>query len=403
MPPSLMSIDAALEAILARLGCCSQVIVRPVAEAVGCVMAADIVAALDVPDYDNSAMDGYAINCADLANGSSLVVSQTIAAGHPGDALQAGTAARIFTGAPIPAGADAVVMQENTLREGDKIIVLAPPVAGENIRLRGHDIARGNTVLQAGHRLRPQDLGLLSSLGLDAVRVSSPLRVALINTGDEVVAPGTDLKPGQLYDSNSYTLQGLLERMGHTVLRFGIVGDELEATVDILRRAAAEADCLITTGGVSVGDEDHVRAAVAGLGEISVWKLAIKPGKPFSFGFVGNKPFFGLPGNPVAVFVTFTQLVRACLLKMQGATELSPARLRLPAGFDEARAGSRQEYLRVRVAERGAELVLEPFGSQGSSIMTSLSWADGLAVVPVATPVRQGDLLDYYPFEGLVS
>jgi molybdopterin molybdotransferase len=402
MSSPLIPIEQALAAILQQLGCIASAHERTVPECSGCVVADDVVSAGNVPDYDNSAMDGYAVNTSTLLLNEPLPVAQTIAAGHPGESLASGSAARIFTGAPVPEGSDAVVMQENTRRDGDRIAVTQLPEPGENIRRKGHDIAAGSLVLQAGHRLRAQDLGLLSSLGLTTLAVRAPLKVALINTGDEVVAPGTPLEHGQLYDSNSYTLEGLLKGLGHTVVRYGIVEDSLETTVQVLQIAAEACDCLITTGGVSVGDEDHVRKAVEQLGEISLWKLAIKPGKPFAFGFVGSKPFFGLPGNPVAVFVTFTQLVRACLLKLQGASKLQPAMFYLPAGFDEPRTGSRQEYIRVRVIDEGGKQVLEPFGNQGSSIMTSLTWADGLAVVPVNTPVKKGDMLVYFPFEGLL-
>jgi molybdopterin molybdotransferase len=373
------------------------------ADSLGRVLARDVIATLAVPAFDNSAMDGYAVHYADCqVEDSTLQVAQTIAAGHPGTALQRGTAARIFTGAPLPEGCDAVVMQENTRRDGAQVHVLQAPRRGENIRLAGHDIAGGSKVLASGHRLAPQDLGLLGSLGAASVDVFRPLTVALINTGDEVIPQGQPLQPGQLYDSNSHTLAGLLRQLGMNVIRLGIVGDDRQATVEALREAAGKADCVITTGGVSVGDADHVKQAVEVLGSLSLWKLAIKPGKPFSFGHIGAVPFFGLPGNPVAVFITFVILVQPFLLKLQGAAQHLRQPLKARADFTITEAGTRQEYLRVRLlhSEDGFP-VAQLFADQSSSVLTSLSWADGLAVVPVGTVVKAGDWLDYLPFRGV--
>jgi molybdopterin molybdotransferase len=375
----------------------------PVAAALGRVLAEPVHAALDVPAYDNSAMDGYALNTRDVTGaGVVLPVSQKIAAGHPGTELAPGTAARIFTGAPIPPGANAVVMQENTEARDGGVEIVQVPRAGENIRLRGHDIARGNIVLEAGQRLRAQDLGLLASLGVEHIAVRRALTAAIVNTGDEVVAPGAELNAGQLYDSNSYTLAGLLQGLGFTVRKLGIVADTPAATDAALQQAAGEADIIITTGGVSVGAEDHVRGAVERLGQLSLWKLAIKPGKPFAFGEVAGKPFFGLPGNPVAVFVTFVLLVRPYILRMQGAAAMQAPALRVKAGFAVEEPGTREEYLRVRVVNEGSELVARLYPDQGSSVLTSLSWADGLAILPVRTTLRPGDYIDYLPFSGLL-
>lgn len=367
------------------------------------VLAEPLIAAVDVPAYDNSAMDGYALNTPDAhAPGAVLPVSQTIAAGHPGRPLAPGTAARIFTGAPIPPGANAVVMQEYTEARAGAVAITQLPRPGENIRVRGHDIARGSTVLAGGRRLRPQDLGLIASLGYEQVTVRRPLTVALLNTGDEVVAPGAALAPGQLYDSNSFTLDALLQGLGMRVRKLGIVADTPAATEAALQQAAREADVVISTGGVSVGAEDHVRAAVEKLGKLSLWKLAIKPGKPFSFGQVAGKPFFGLPGNPVAVFVTFVLLVRPYLLRMQGAAGAEPAAFAVKAGFAVKEAGTRQEYLRVRLVNKQGELVAQMYPDQGSSILTSLSWADGFAVIPLGTTVEPGAKIDYLPFAELL-
>ncbi|NBS26253.1 MAG: molybdopterin molybdenumtransferase MoeA [Gammaproteobacteria bacterium] len=372
-------------------------------DAVGCMLTEEKHALINVPEFDNSAMDGYAVNSADIsAAGCTLSVSQTIAAGHPGTPLERGTAAKIFTGAAIPNGADAVVIKENTRAENDEVEIMQMPAAGENIRVTGCDVQKGSVVLSKGRRIGPQDLGLLASLGISELSVKKPLTVAILNTGDEVIALGTPLKPGQIYDSNSYTLEALLKTLGMNVIKMGIVQDTLEQTEQALQQAAEQADCIISTGGVSVGDEDHVRAAVEKLGQLALWKLAIKPGKPFSYGRVNAKPFFGLPGNPVAVFVTFLLLVRPYLLKVQGAEPLEPATLQVPSGFDISKAGTRQEYIRVRLVNNHGAQELQAFNNQGSSIMTSISWADGLAEIPIGKTVSKGQLLKYFPFRSIL-
>lgn len=404
MSSALIPIDKALDFLMSVAEENPDVITVALPQALGCVLADSQHAAFDVPDFDNSAMDGYAINTADIPeSGVTLDVSQTIAAGHVGSPLKSGTAARIFTGGKIPQGADAVVIQENTRAENGQVTILGIPAKGENIRLQGHDIEKGSEVLTRGHQLRAQDLGMLASLGIASVSVKRPLRVAIINTGDEVIAPGQPLGPGQIYDSNSFTLEGLLTGMGMQVIKKGIVEDSLASTEAALKSAASDADCIISTGGVSVGDEDHVRQAVENLGELGLWKLAIKPGKPFSYGRVAGVPFFGLPGNPVAVFVTFSMLVRPYLLKIQGCRTLAPPSLQIKSGFSLASANSRLEFVRVRLQTNAkGEQVLEAFGNQGSSIMTSLSWADGLAEIPLGETVALDQYLKFIPFNGLL-
>jgi len=404
MPSDLIPIEKALDFLLAEVKENTDVVELPLSEANGCILAGDKQALINVPEFDNSAMDGYAVNTADLPEpGCLLPVSQTIAAGHPGDSLIKGTAARIFTGAPIPEGCNAVVIQENTQTVGDSVAIMQLPDVGENIRGKGCDVEKGGVVLSQGHRLRPQDLGLLASLGVASVSVKKPITVAILNTGDEVIAPGTPLLEGQIYDSNSFTLEALLKSLGMNVIKLGIVNDTFEETENSLREASTKADCIITTGGVSVGDEDHIRYVVEKMGQLALWKLAIKPGKPFSYGKINGKPLFGLPGNPVAVFVTFVLLVRPYLLKMQGASDLFAAAMALPAGFDIQSPGSRQEYIRVRLNKSvEGSTVLEAFGNQGSSIMTSLSWADGLAEIPRGETVKKGQLLKFFPFRGIL-
>jgi len=405
MPNSLTPIAEALSLLLASVQPRLQTESVELGSTLGRIVANDISATMAVPAFDNSAMDGFAVNHLDCVHsGTVLKVSQYIKAGHPGPALQPGTAARIFTGAPLPAGATAVVMQENTRNtSAAEVCIVQAPHSGENVRRAGHDIAAGSRVLGKGHRLQPQDLGLLASLGITILEVYQPLTVALLNTGDELKQQGHALQPGQLYDSNSFTLAGGLQQLGMKVIKAGIVGDDLEATKLALKKTMQHADCVISTGGVSVGEADYVREAVAALGKIELWKLAIKPGKPFSFGHLGAVPFFGLPGNPVAVFITFAILVKPYLLKMQGARLRVQPPLRVKAGFAVNEAGSRQEYLRVRLQQdANGQTVAHLFADQSSSVLTSLSWADGLAIVPVNTVVQPGQELDYLPFRGLL-
>ncbi len=405
MHSSLTPIADALNFLLASARPKPQIESVELATALGRMLAHDINATMAVPAFDNSAMDGFAVNHVDcVQDGIVLKVSQYIKAGHPGHALESGTAARIFTGAPLPDGATAVVMQENTNSANkSEVCILQAPHSGENVRRAGHDIAAGSQVLGKGHLLQPQDLGLLASLGLATVEVCKPLTVVLLNTGDELQQQGQPLLPGQLYDSNSFTLAASLQQLGMKVIKAGIVGDDLQATMQALQQAARDADCVISTGGVSVGEADYVREAVSALGKLSLWKLAIKPGKPFSFGQIGEVPFFGLPGNPVAVFITFAILVKPYLLKMQGAAVRAQPSLRVQVGFTVSEAGSRQEYLRVRLEHDGeGKAVANLFADQSSSVLTSLSWADGLVVVPVNTVVQCGQELEYLPFRGLL-
>ena len=397
---TLTSLPKAQDLVLEYVNCLAEVIDCDVEDSLGSILAESQEALIDVPGHDNSAMDGYAVRCSDiLKGGRTLPVSQVIKAGSAASELEAGTMARIFTGAPIPAGADAVVIQEDTKREDEQVQILEVPTPGQHVRMKGHDIRQGTPVLDSGHRLRPQDLGLLSSLGIKQVPVRKALTVAIINTGDEIIAPGQPLQPGQIYDSNSYTLQALLNSFGFKTLKIGIIADTLAETEEALSEASQKADCVISTGGVSVGEADFVRAAVSNLGEIALYKLAIKPGKPFSFGSIETTPFFGLPGNPVAVFVTFMMLVLPALMKMQGASQFVLPVIPAKAGFEIGRTGSRLEFIRVRMENNR----LIPFADQGSSIMTSLSWADGLAEIPIDSTVSEGQTVNYYPFNGLLG
>ncbi len=373
---------------------------RTLDDALGCCIAEDIRSPVNVPPADNSAMDGYAMAAGDASLDALFPVSDRIPAGTTGKPLEKGTCARIFTGAEIPPGADTVVMQENTEQHGDQIKLLQLPVPGDNVRDKGQDIAEGAVVARRGDVLNARLLALIASVGVPEVEVFVPLTVAIMSTGDELIEPGGVPEPGQIFNSNRYVLAGMLKQLGFTVLDLGIVGDSPAETEAALTRAANEADCILSSGGVSVGEEDHVKAAVEKLGELAVWKLAIKPGKPLAYGRVGVVPFFGLPGNPVSTFVTFHVIARAYLLAQQGHREVDPKVVYGRAGF-EFGGGNREEYLRVKIRDEDGESVLERFGNQGSGVMTSVVWADALARVRAGQQVTPGDRLMILPIWSL--
>jgi len=332
--------------------------------------------------------------------GQPLPIHQISPAGSPGEPLSAGGAARIFTGGEMPVGADAVLIQEDAEFDEGHLVPKALVVVGDNVRPKGQDIQEGAQVLARGQRLRPADLSLLASIGKDNAPVYRTLKVAIVSTGDELVQPPQALKPGQIYNSNRYALAALLTQMGITVVDMGIVSDDLDVTLVALARAAEQADVIICSGGVSVGDRDFVKEAVTQLGALDVWKLAIKPGKPMAFGHVQNKPFFGLPGNPVSTFVTFEVLARPYLTCLQGQLETESVSWPGQAAF-EFKAGARQEYLRVRAVPNGSSVQLSAFNAQGSGVMSSLSWANALAVVAPNQLVQIGDTLPYLLMDGL--
>ena len=382
------------------------------------VLAQDLVSALQVPPNDNSSMDGYAVCASDVKEpGQVLRVSQRIAAGQAGGPLEPGTCARIFTGAPMPAGADAVVMQEDTIEVGGDIHAVhiqAVPQHGQWVRRAGEDVTRGAVVLARGERLSPAGLGLAASLGLAELRVVVRPRVALFSTGDELVMPGEvppeAMKPGAIYNSNRFFLRNLLQRMGCEVTDLGIVPDKREATLAALQSAAEQHDLILTSGGVSVGEEDHIKPSVQQLGSLDLWQIGMKPGKPFAYGTVRRSAagqgchFIGLPGNPVSSFVTFLLLVRPFLLKLQGVSvnrfQALPAAIALPAHFSLPKADKRREFLRVR---RNAAGGLDLFPNQSSGVLTSTVWADGLVDNPAGTTIAHGDLVSYISFADLLA
>jgi molybdopterin molybdotransferase len=366
-------------------------------------LATDVVAERDVPPHDNSAVDGYAVRFADLADKGEiqLDVVGRAAAGHPvAGVLRPGQAIRIFTGATMPAGSDTVAMQEDCREAGTSIFVPAGLRRGDNRRLASEDIRAGTVVLRRGRRLRPQDIGLAASLGRTALSVHTRLRVAIFSTGDEVAEPGTALGPGSVYDANRYVLDGLLQDLGCVVDDLGILPDRPAAVRAALHAAAAAHDLIITSGGVSAGEEDHVARAVEVMGRLTFWRLAVKPGRPVAFGQIGAVPFVGLPGNPVAAMVTFLRIARPLILRLSGAKNTAPLLFRVRAGFDHCKKRDRREWLRARlaVAADGA-LVADKFEREGSGILSSMVDSDGLVELSEElTQVEAGTLVDFLPF-----
>jgi molybdopterin molybdotransferase len=409
----LMPLDEALATLLAAVEPLSRTELIDCFDAQGRVLRQDVVSALEVPPHDNSAMDGYAVRTAEGVQGGDPVagfaVSQRIPAGSFGHTLAAGTVARIFTGAPIPEGADAVVPQEDcdaVIRpDGSTAIRLkSTATAGQWIRRQGEDIRRGQTVLHQGQRLSAAALGLAASVGLAQLQVSAKPRVALFSTGDELVMPGEiapqDMRPGAIYNSNRFFLRALLQQLGCTVTDYGIVPDQRAATIQALADAAAGHDLVLTSGGVSVGEEDHIKPAVQALGQLDLWQIAIKPGKPFAHGKIGTAHFVGLPGNPVSSFVTFLLLVRPLLLKLQGASVLTAPVVTLTAHFDWLRPDKRREFLRVR---RNAAGGLDLFPNQSSGVLTSTVWGEGLVDTAPGQVIRAGDAVSFVSFSELVA
>jgi len=412
MKPGLLPFDDALAALLDNAAAVPETESLETIDCAGRVLAADVRSTIDVPPHDNTQMDGYAVRRADLLDASEqspvrLPVAQRIPAGHVGGPLAPGEAARIFTGGFIPAGADAVVMQEQVQAEDDAVVFTRCPEPGAWIRRAGEDIRRDSVILPAGTRLSPQATGLAASVGLARLDVRRRVRVACFFTGDELVMPGEPLRPGAIYNSNRFVLVSLLRALGCEVLDLGIVPDSLEATRAALRRAARESDLIVTSGGVSVGEEDHVKPAVEAEGELRLWQIAMKPGKPLAYGRVRGgdaaEPFahfIGLPGNPVSSFVTFVLMVRPFVLRLQGVVDVRPPAIPMRADFDWPRPDRRREFLRVRINERGG---LERFPNQSSAVLTSTVWGDGLVDNPPQQSIAPGDVVRYLPFAALLN
>ena len=401
-PKPMLTMAEALAQMLAAARPVADIEVVPTLEANGRVLAEAQVSGMNVPGQDNTQMDGYAVRAADCVSGhAALKVSQRIPAGHVGQPLQPGTAARIFTGALIPPGADAVVMQEQCEVSGpDTVTIRHTPKTGEWIRRAGEDITSGSTILPAGARLRSQELGLAASVGLAQLPVRRKLRVAVFFTGDELAMPGEPLAPGAIYNSNRFTLRALLENLGCEITDFGIVPDTLDATRAVLRTSAVGHDLIITSGGVSVGEEDHIKPAVEAEGRLTMWQIAIKPGKPLAFGEVGQAAFVGLPGNPVSSFITFLMFVRPFILRLQGVQgPVAPRAFTMRADFNLPKADRRNEFLRARINAGGG---LEPFRNQSSGVLTSTVWGDGVIDNPPNRTIAEGDMVRFIPFSELM-
>ena len=412
--PPMLTAQQALDHLLSHAQSVEEGEVVTIQDALGRVLSESVSSLVDVPPLDNTSMDGYAVRTKDTATpGAILRVAQRIPAGSVGTMLEPGTAARIFTGAPIPQGADAVVMQEDCILEGQtggfaQVKINIAPNSGQWIRRQGEDLTAGKTALAAGTFLRPQELGVAASAGLTHLPVKRRVRVAAFFTGDELALPGETLKPGGIYNSNRDTLLACLKSLACDATDLGIVPDQLEATKAALRKASKDHDLIITSGGVSVGEEDHLKPAVTAEGRLDLWQIAIKPGKPLAFGAVrksdepadGEAWFIGLPGNPVSSFVTFLLFVRPFILKLQGRDESTPQSYPMRADFDWLKADRRNEFLRVKINAQGG---LDLFPNQSSGVLTSASWGDGLIDCPPGQVIQTGDLVKYIPFSALLS
>lgn len=417
----LMPEEEALAYLLAHCVCRQQIIQIPLEQALGFYLAEDLVASVYIPPWDNSAMDGFALDTGSLnlrdnnkdVSGHSLTlpVSQRIPAGKFPEALAKDTVARIFTGAPIPQGADAVIRQEDcqlsTSSAGERVSVPLNVQSGNNIRRKGEDVSPGDLLLKKGTKIRPQEMGLLASLGFADIKVFRKLKVAVLSSGDELVDPKENpnyqLAPGQIFNSNRYTLAGLIEAMGFEILDFGIIADDLKITEATLKQAALKADCVISSGGVSVGEEDHLKSALENVGQLGIWKLAIKPGKPLAFGSIESgemaTPFFGLPGNPAAVLITFCLFVRPYLMKLSSGQEpMPPLMMSATADFNRINKGIRKEYLRARYElEVDGSLIISIFSNQSSGMLSSACWANAFIPIKPEQKITKGDKVSFIP------
>ena len=414
--PPMLTAQQALDHLLSNAKAVSESELVAMQAALGRVLADNVNSLVDVPPLDNTSMDGYAVRTADTQTaGNTLKIAQRIPAGSVGTQLEPGTAARIFTGAPVPPGADAVVMQEDCAiseAAADHVQVNVAPTSGQWIRRRGEDLTAGKVALTAGTFLRPQELGVAASAGLTHLNVKRKVRVAAFFTGDELSLPGEPLKPGGIYNSNRDTLLACIKSLGCDATDFGIVPDSLEATKETLRKASKDHDLIITSGGVSVGEEDHIKPAVTAEGRLDLWQIAIKPGKPLAFGAVRKSDnsisnaaesetwFIGLPGNPVSSFVTFLLFVRPFILKLQGRDAGMPQSYLMRADFDWLKGDRRNEFLRVKINAQGG---LDLFPNQSSGVLTSASWGDGLLDCPPGHTFKAGELVKYIPFNALLA
>ena len=403
---SLMSADDALSFLIDSVCVTAMTEAVSLDDSLGRILASDIHSTINVPGFDNSAMDGYtiALNDTQVAQENlSFDVVDRIAAGSTGNDLKIGNAARIFTGAPIPNGANTVVMQEECTLSEDKsqITVKRAINLNENIRPTGNDILKDNVILSSGRQIKPQDISLAASVGVGELVVFKKIKVGVFFTGDELVEPGNPLTPGKIYNSNRYALVALLKQVGCDVINLGNIEDKLDATCEALEALESQCDLIMTTGGVSVGEEDHVKPAVEKLGELNLWKIRMKPGKPLAYGKVKQTPFIGLPGNPVSSFVTFCIFSLPFIKKMQGNSNYESKILKVKTNFDCKRAKPRREYARVRIDHSTETPLANLFPKQGSDVMSSVVWADGIIEIPENTTFETGTILNYYSMSEL--
>lgn len=400
---SLTSIENALEQMLAQTSALKGEIAVPIEAALGRILARDLIAREALPPFDNSAMDGYAVHTDSLAR-MPLQISQRITAGQSPEPLAPATAARIFTGAMIPPGANAVVMQEKAVVEGQSVRFTDSVAPQQNIRPRGNDVEAGSILLSAGTRMRPQELGLAASAGLATVPLKPRLRVAFASTGDELVEPGSPLSPGRIYNTNRYSLHGYLEGLGCEIIDGGLIPDQPQPTLETLASLAERADLVITSGGVSVGEADYVKTAIEQLGALSLWRVAVKPGKPVAFGRIGSTPFLGLPGNPSAVLLTFLLFGAPLIRHQQGQRfKAAPLGQQARADFEVSRSSVRREFMRARVVPGPeGQLRVQAHANQSSGALSAACWADGLAVVPENTTIARGDRVQFLSFTELL-
>ena len=401
----LLSLEVAQEKILNEVTISCDIVCIPISKALGRVLSNDIVAPINVPPFDTSAMDGYAVNHEDVPDpGTSLPLTQTISAGSEASPLALGSTARILTGAPIPIDADTVIIQENCTARADAITFNKIPYSGANIRKQGCHIQKNQKVLPKGHKLQAVDLSLLASLGISEINVYKPLRIGILSTGSELVEPGQPLAPGQIYNSNHILLSNLITSLGYELIDLGCIADDLAITRTTIQNAQNTCDIIISSGGVSVGDKDYIKPVLEEMGTIEFWKLKIKPGKPITFGKVENTFFMGLPGNPVSCFVTFCLLCSPLISRAQGIEDIFPKAFKAKAGFTQLKPDRRKEFQRAFLQSNDlGELVATPYKNQDSATLLSIQKTEGLVEIPDGTSVMEGDILNFYPYTELLK
>ncbi len=407
-PQAPLSIDEALELLLNSAKVTRSTQWLGLDDALNKILAVDLYADIFVPSFDNSAMDGYALNLKEeqinISGGTTFKITDRIPAGSTGNTLASGCAARLFTGAPIPKGANTVVMQEECelIENASRIEIYRPIALNENIRPMGNDIQSGDVILSKGKQLQPQDIALAASVGVGKLEVFNKIKVGVFFTGNELIEPGKSLQQGQIFNSNRYALVALLNKLDCEVINLGDIKDTLGATCQALEKLKSSCNLIITTGGVSVGEEDHVKPAVEKLGQLNLWRIKMKPGKPLALGCIGDCAFIGLPGNPVSAMVTFLLFARPFIKKMQGASNYLNIPFKVAANFDWHRAKPRREFVRVRLERTITPMQVNQYPKQGSDVLSSMVWADGLVEIPEEKTFKQGEILNFYPLNEMM-